>query len=148
MNQEFERLVDKTIEPSEEIVKKFLGKQASKAWMTLRQYIEGHYDFSPETAFYGKNYGWSVRYRRSGKTLCSLFPERGAFSALIVLGKKEVEKVAGISDDLSPSVREIFFGTEQLHDGRWLWIRLKTVNDVDDIKRLLAEKRKPKNIQQ
>ncbi len=148
MNQEFERLIDKTIEPSEEIVLKFLGKQASKAWMMLRQYIEGHYDFAPETAFYGKNYGWSVRYRRSGKTLCSLFPERGAFSALIVLGKKEVEKVAVISDVLSPPVREIFFGTEQLHDGRWLWIRLKTVNDVDDIIKLLAEKRKPKNIQQ
>jgi len=34
--------------------------------------------------------------------------------------------------------------TKQLHDGRWLWIRLLTASDADDVKKLLPIKRKPK----
>jgi hypothetical protein len=38
----------------------------------------------------------------------------------------------------------ILRSTEQLHDGRWLWIRIMAINDVDDVKKLLQTKRKPK----
>ena len=86
MNQDFERLKDTTNEPTEEITINFIGKQASKTWIYLRQFIEENYDFKPETVFYGNKYGWTVRYRKSGKTLCSLFPEKGAFTVLVVLG--------------------------------------------------------------
>ena len=147
MNQDFERLKDKTSEPTEETVIKFIGKQTSKAWIELRQFIEENYDFKPEIVFYGNKYGWTVRYRKSGRTLCSLFPEKGAFTVLIVLGKKEVDKVVSISDDLSPRVRKMLSDTEQLHDGTWLWIRLMTIDDVDDIVKLLTVKRKPKKVQ-
>ena len=146
MNPDFERLKDKTSEPTEEVVINFIGKQASKAWIELRQFLEENYDFKPETVFYGNKYGWLFRYRKSGKTLCSLFPEKGAFTVLIVFGKKEVEKAVSVSDDLSPRVREILLDTEQLHDGRWLWIRLLTIDDVEDIVKLLAVKRKPKKV--
>ena len=33
---------------------------------------------------------------KSGKTLCALFPEKNSFTVLIVLGKKEVEKLKKI----------------------------------------------------
>ena len=48
MNQDFERLKDKTSEPTEETVRKFIGKQTSKAWICLRQFIEDNYDFKPD----------------------------------------------------------------------------------------------------
>ncbi len=38
----------------------------------------------------------TLRYRKSGKTLCSFFPEKDAFTVLIVLGKKEVEKILSL----------------------------------------------------
>ena len=57
----------------------------------MRQYVENNYDFTPELLFSGKKYGWTIRYRKSGKTLCSLLPEKGAFTVLVVLGGKEVD---------------------------------------------------------
>ncbi|MCP4312147.1 MAG: DUF3788 family protein [Bacteroidetes bacterium] len=46
---------------------------------------------------FSKNYGWTVRYRKSKKTLISYFPENGAFSVLLVLGQKEADKVNQIA---------------------------------------------------
>ncbi len=145
MNAEesFSRMTNKEHEPTEEEIQAYIGKQASKAWQITKRLIEDSYGIPPETIFYGKKYGWTVRYRKSGKTLCSLFPEKGAFTVLIVLGGKEAEKALTIRDELSPRVNEILGTTEQLHDGRWLWIRVSKDTDIDDVKKLLYIKRRP-----
>jgi len=144
MSEEFPRMMDKAREPTEEEMMSFVGERAKAAWTELRQFIEDNYDFVPETVFDGAKYGWTVRYRRSGKTLCSLFPEKGGFTVLVVLGRKEAKTALSMRDELNSRVNELLGNTEQLHDGRWLWIRMLAMNDVDDVKKLLQMKRKPK----
>ncbi len=146
MNHELERLLDRTNTPTEDSITDFIGKQVSKVWINLKQNIEDRYDFEPETVYYGKKYGWTIRYRKSGKTLCSLFPERGAITVLIVLGSKEIEKVANLQDEISPRIGKIMSEAEKLHDGKWLWIRIITIDDVKDIMKILALKRKPRKL--
>jgi len=138
-------MIDKTHIPTEEEMESFIEEQAREPWLEIRRFIEDRYDLTPETIFYGTKYGWTVRYRKSGKTLCSLFPEKGGFTILIVLGKKESEKALSMRDELSSKIQKILRDMEQLHDGRWLWIRLLTTKDTDDIKKLLRIKRKPKH---
>lgn len=137
-------MLDKAHRPSEEEILDTIGQTA--AWLDLKQYIEENFDFAPELAFFAKQYGWTVRYRKSGKTLCSLFPERGAFSALVVLGKKESEKALSMLDKFSPTVRTVLKDTEQLHDGKWLWIRVLNMETAHDIKALLRIKRSPRKV--
>jgi len=144
MGQDFCRMTDKTRKPTEEEMVSFIGERAKGAWLEIKQFLEDRYDLVPETLFYGAKYGWTVRYRKGGKTLCSLFPEKGGFTVLIVLGKKESEKALSIRDELSSKIRKLLGDTEQLHDGRWLWIRLLAINDAIDVKKLLQIKRKPK----
>ncbi len=144
MGQDFSRMTDKTHKPTEEEMASFIGERAKEAWLEIRRFIKDHYDIVPETVFYGAKYGWTIRYRKSGKTLCSLFPEKGGFTVLIVLGKKESDEALSMRDEMSSKIRNLLGDTEQLHDGRWLWIRLLTASDADDIKKLLQIKRKPK----
>ena len=138
----YERMLDKAHRPTEEEILNTIGETAP--WLGLRRYIQENYDFASELAFFAKTYGWTVRYRKSGKTLCSLFPEKGAFSALIVLGKKEAEQALSMVDEFGPNVRKVLTSTEQLHDGRWLWIRVLSAGDADDVKRLVNVKRRPR----
>jgi len=147
MEQDFRRMTDKAHKPTEEEIVSFIGERAKEAWLEIRQFLEDHYDIQPETIFYGTKYGWTIRYRKSGKTLCSLFPEKGEFTVLIILGKKESEKVLAIQDELSSKINKLLRDTEQLHDGRWLWIKLQTASDTDGTKKLLQIKRKPKKTQ-
>jgi len=144
MEQDFHRMTDKARKPTEEEIVSFIGERANEAWLEIKRFVEDHYDIVPETIFYGAKYGWTIRYRKGGKTLCSLFPEKGGFTVLIVLGKKESEKVLSMRDELSSQIHKLLEDTEQLQDGRWLWIRLLTASDTDDIKKLLQIKRKPK----
>jgi len=142
--QDFCRMTDKACKPTEEEIASFIGERAKEAWLEIKRFIEDRYDFVPETMFYGKKYGWTVRYRKGGKTLCSLFPEKGGFTVLIVLGKKESEKALSMRDELSSKIYKLLGDTKQLHDGRWLWIRLLAASDTDDVKQLLQIKRKQK----
>lgn len=137
----FERMLEKHHQPTDKEILDTIGD--TMFWQKLRDFLESSYDFTPELVNYGKH-GWTIRYRKSGKTLCSLFPEQGAFTALIVLGKKETEKVLPIIDQLNSNIQKLIGDTQQLHDGRWLWIRVRNQTDIESIKEILKLKRKPK----
>ena len=137
----YERMLDKECEPTEDEILECVGRR-TVLWSDLREYLASHYDHVPELDFGGKKYGWSIRYRKSNKTLVTLFPEYGGFTALVVLGKKEVVKAEAVFDKLSMRVRKLLRGTNQLHDGRWLWLRPSSKADVASIKILLNAKRR------
>ncbi len=138
-------MLDGATRPTENEMAKTVGEK-SVLWFELFKYLEEYYDFAPELVFYGEKYGWTIRYRKSGKTLCSFFPENKAFTVLVTLGKKEVEKTISILDKLNSEVRSLFENAKQLRDGRWLWIRVLTNKDVESIKLLLSVKRRPKKL--
>jgi hypothetical protein len=139
---QYQRLLNKEKRPSKEEIVKTIGERSS-LWLELHKFVEENYDFSPELVFFTKKYGWAIRYRKSGKTLGYFFPEDNAFSVLLVLGSRESEKVDLIKNKLEARVKSVFEDTEQLLDGRWLWIRVLTKSDVESIKLLLQAKRKP-----
>jgi hypothetical protein len=134
--------LDKEHLPTSEEIQAALGP-AWIAWESLNQYLSEHYpSHQSDLTFGGKKYGWNVGYRRSGKTLVSLFPQQGGFVAQVVLGKDAAEKALAL--DLSPGVRKAVEETPQLHDGRWLFLRVENETEAADIRRLLGVKAKPK----
>jgi hypothetical protein len=140
---EYQRMIDGTHPPVEKEIADFIGEPAKGAWVRLGRFLEENYDIVPEMIFSGKH-GWDVRYRKSGKTLVTLTPEKGAVRILIVLGREESEKALSMRNELSPQMYELIENTKQLHDGRWLWIRLFQTEDAEDVEKLLPIKRKPK----
>jgi hypothetical protein len=136
-------MMDGTRAPTEQEIIDFIGEPAEGAWVKLRRFLKESYDIVPEMTFGGKN-GWDVRYRKSGRTLITLTPEKGAVRILVVLGREESEEALSMWNELSPKMHKLIENTKQLHDGRWLWIRLFQTKDAEDIERLLPIKRKPK----
>jgi len=74
IGQDFPRMTEKAHKPTEEEMIDFIGERTKEAWLEIRRFIEDRYDVAPEVIFYGAKYGWTVRYRKSGKTLCSWLP--------------------------------------------------------------------------
>jgi len=134
-------LIDKEYQPTTTAVLEALGaKQA--LWEGLTQFIADNYPIPGEWNFGGKNYGWNLWYRKSGKTLVTLYPQKGYFVTQIVLGKDQVVPANALK--LGKNVRTVLTETPQLHDGRWLFIKVKTAKDVKDIQQLLQVKRRPR----
>jgi hypothetical protein len=139
----FERMLDKETPPTPESIAAYIGKEAVAAWDDIIVFLDENYNFTPEAVFGGKKYGWAIRYRRSGKSLCALCPEKGAFTVLIVIGPKVIEQLADLSV-FSPGVAATISGAHQYPDGCWLWLRVLSRDDTNDIKRLLQIKKKPR----
>ena len=89
----------------------------------------------------GKNYGWNLWYRKSGRSLVSLYPQENAFIAQVVLGREQVEKALSLS--LGENVGRVLHETPSLHDGRWLFIKITTETDLVDVEQLLMLKKRP-----
>ena len=143
MAAEYQRMMDGTCTPTEKETTDFIGEPANGAWIELRRFLKENYDIEPEMIF-DKKHGWDIRYRKSGKTLITLTPEKGAVRVLVVLGREESEKALSMQNELSPKMYKLIENTKQLHDGRWLWIRLFQTKDAEDVEKLLQVKRKPK----
>jgi hypothetical protein len=79
--------------------------------------------------------------------LCEIYPERGSFTALVVLGKKELEQVLERMETFGSNVRLDLLDTPRHHDGCWLYIRVvdpqTCLKDVQDIEQLVLIKKKP-----
>ncbi len=93
----------------------------------------------------GGKYGiWEVKYRRSGRTLCAFYVKNGQFTVLVIFGKAEREKFELSQKEFSPEIIELYNNTRQYHDGKWLWINVVDMSLIEDIKRLIMIKKKPK----
>ena len=129
------------IGPSDEGIIAELGDMSS-LWTEMVDYLASSYDHEPVMVREGKDRTWTVRYRKGGRTLVTLYPRKGEFVVLVVLGSDEASKAKGVR--LSKRVKEAFETAKQFHDGRWLWIRPSTKADVGSVAALLATKRRPK----
>jgi hypothetical protein len=129
------------MEPDDEGIVAELGG-ASPLWIGLVARLASRYDHEPVMVREGTDPTWTVRYRKGGKTLVTLYPGKGGFVVLVVLGKEEVAKARAVR--LGGRVKEALETAKQFHDGRWLWIRPSTEADIESIMALLAVKRRPK----
>jgi hypothetical protein len=139
----YERLLDATTTPTPAQVRAHLGSSAG-LYDSLLEFLSHNYQVEPLVEFGGAKYGWQLRYRKGSKPLCTIYPEAGAFTVLVVLGRDESDKALAAQDTLHPTFRKALLEAHVYHDGRWLWLRVLSEEDLEDIKTLLAIKRKPK----
>lgn len=110
-------------------------------WERLVARMRATYGLEGEPLFDGRDSGWVLRYRRSGKTLLVLLPESGAARALVVVGPSIAEAAAALP--LEPEVRAAFDRAHAYPDGRWLRIEVGSEAVADDLLRLVELKSPP-----
>ena len=143
----YERMMDKTAQPSDEDMINWIGQPIAQEWIALRGYLAETYDIVPIFNSGGKRYGWNLQYRIGGRPLCEMYPEHGSFTALVILGKVELDQAMERIETFFPIVQQALAKTPRYHDGCWMYIRvsdsLTCHQDVQDIEELILIKRKP-----
>jgi len=107
-------------------------------WENLERFVAENYQSKRDFAFYGKNYGWALRFRKAGKALPSMYPGEGSFTAQIVLGETPAKKASSLR--LGRNARNVLGRAHQFPEGRWLFIRVSSKQDLRDIQQLLLLK--------
>lgn len=75
-------------------------------------------------------YGWNIKFKKYGKTLCTIYPKESYFTALVVIGKKEKEQAEEALLEMSPEIQEIYRRTQEGNGQRWLMIDLEDAGAV------------------
>ena len=129
--------VDKASPPTMDQVVQAIGPRRS-AWEELVRFIHEQFTAQEEFRFYGKNYGWAIRFRKSGKALASFYPAENGFTIQIVLGVAETKRARALP--LGKHVERIIEEAHAYPDGRWLFIPVKSAKDIKDVEQLLTLK--------
>jgi hypothetical protein len=128
---------DKLHQPTTEEIHAAIGSKR-QLWENLTNFIEDNYRLKSDFAFYGKNYGWALRFRKAGKALLSLYPGQNSFTAQIIVSQTQAEKA--LSSGLSKKASKIIEEAHPYPEGRWLFLKVESEQDLNDVKQLLGVK--------
>src|SRR5512136_1271593 len=116
-----ERMMDETTQPTEADMIHCIGQLVAEAWTALRRFLVETYAIVPILNSGGKRYGWNLQHRIGGRPLCEMYPEHGSFTALVVLGKTELDQALDRIETFGPTVRQALVETPRYHDGCWIY---------------------------
>ena len=129
--------------PSPQELTALLGEDLYAVWENLRRAIEEKYEME---LLWDKGYShwvYELKYRRGGKTLCTLNADDHDLGVQIIFGKDERARVEAIADELSAVVRETYENAHTFHDGKWVMFHPADASMTPDLIRLLGLKRRP-----
>lgn len=69
--------------------------------------------------------GWNIKFKKAGKTLCTIYPRELYFAVMIVVGSKEKERVEAILPECTEQLQQIYHQTKEGNGQRWLMIDLE-----------------------
>lgn len=129
--------------PAQSTMTELLGQPLFKVWQELCSAIDEKYDMERLWNTGGKKWTYEYKYRRGGKTLCSLYAKKDCLGFMIIFGKAERAKFEDIRDTLSDFVCRQYDEAATYHDGKWVMFEPNDTAEFSDYMKLLAIKRKP-----
>lgn len=143
---EWSELYGSSREPDDENIRAFIGA-SEPLWKELKSYLEDTYQVSSKMSYSkcSAQPGWNVKYRKGGKSLCTLYPVKDCFIVLVVIGtREEAEVEAAVTLGVfSDYLCRLYQGTAFSCGGRWLMISVTDQAVLEDVKRLIAIRVKP-----
>jgi len=119
---------------------KIEGYIQNPLWQNLCAYLEEGYGVLPsvEHSICSGAPGWNVKYKKSGRALCTLYPGEGSFTALVTIGAREAAGAELLLNTFSEDTRKLYTQTAEHNGARWLMIRVDDARVLSDVKALIT----------
>lgn len=86
--------------------------------------------------------GWNIKFKKAGKTLCTLYPREGFFTVMVVVGEKERAPVEAMLPECTEQLQSIYRQTREGNGQRWLMVDLEDKDALyHDLLRLIQIRR-------
>ena len=122
--------VDKKRKPEPASFEMAVG-QAKMHWRKLNEFLGTTLKLNGELKFYGVNYGWAIRYAKSGKSVIALYPARDSFTAQIIMKREQL--TAAYEHGVSDTTKEAVNRATDFKEGRWVFIHVDAKSGIDDV---------------
>lgn len=86
--------------------------------------------------------GWNIKFKKAGKTLCTIYPKECYFKIMVVVGTREKPLVEEILSECTVELYHIYNQTQEGNGQRWLMIDLEDKDGLyNDVLRLIKIRR-------
>ena len=118
--------------------KEYLNAESYDVLEKIVGYIDTHYVM--DVLFDGID---EVKFRRSGRTLLTIYLRGESIVTLIIFGKDERRQFEMVQESFSEFIQKYYTNSRTYHDGKWMYIELCDDSHLVDVLRLIQIKRKP-----
>ena len=141
----YERLLDKSITPDERTIQEYLGRQSHERLTVFEDRLKANYQIGRELKFpFGSSYGWGYKYNHKSSHLCYVFFEKNAFTVTFQIGDRQAPLLESRLPSLSQKTRDLWNNRYPCGErGGWVHYRVLTDEELADILKLLAIRKKP-----
>ncbi len=111
----------------------------SPLWTELLGFMEETYGVTPKIE-YSKCSGapgWNVKFKKGGRALCTLYPEKDVFTCLICIGSREVAEAELVLSS-HEALRVLYENTKPFNGARWLMIAVTDGDVLNLVKKLIT----------
>ena len=135
-------ILDASHTPTYEEISNYMNGPAQSLWHDINAFIQERYKASPRIAYSkcSAKPGWNVKYQKSGKSLCTLYPEEEGFVALVVILLDMVPIIEAMSSELEAEILNTIKTAKPFNGTLWLMIPVNKKRVLDNIKQLLLLK--------
>lgn len=122
--------------PSWEQIEKFIS---NPLWTEFNKRIQSVYQIEPcmEHSRCSMQAGWNIKYKKGGKSLCTLYPMQGFFIVLVVIGSHEITEAELLMPLCTGYVQRIFKNTKIGNNQKWLMLAVQDKEIMEDVFRLI-----------
>lgn len=112
----------------------------SPLWQELRRHLEETYSVTPviEHSICSAAPGWNIKYKKSGRSLCTVYPDANRFTCMVTIGAREAVEAELLLPCCTDAVRELYWRTTSINSARWLMIEVDSPETLRDVKELIA----------
>lgn len=133
----WKELFSKDTQPTPQQVADYVG---TPYWDAFNEYMQNTYTIEPKIEYSccSAAPGWNVKYKKSGRSLCVLYPDKGAFTCLVTIGTKEATEAELLLPTCTQYTQDMYNNVQPLNGARWLMIPVTNDDVLGDVKKLIA----------
>jgi len=132
-----------TLAPSFDEITGYINLPVRAIWMDLNAFIQETFRAAPKITYStcaGKP-GWNVKYQKSGKSICTLYPDKDCLIALVVIKVEMAEMLKCAQPALHPLILNMIHTGKPFNNTFWLMIPLEDQAVLESLKDLLVQKK-------
>ena len=139
-------ILDASHTPVFDEISEYIDEPAKTLWQDINSFIQTQYKAAPKLTYSkcSAKPGWNVKYHKAGKSLCTLYPEKTGFVALVVITLDLVPLIEAMSGELEAELLDIIKSAKPLNGTLWLMIPVAERAVLDNVKRLIMLKQQTK----
>ncbi|MCC0708744.1 DUF3788 domain-containing protein [Clostridioides sp. ES-S-0190-01] len=122
--------------PTPEQIKAFIN---SPLWDNLNNALTSTYDVEPKLGYSkcSMQRGWNVKYKKRGKSLCTLYPQEGSFKALVIVNESNRVEVDLFINTCCDYIKQLYNEIKFFNGSKWLMIQIDSMSALNDTLELI-----------